>query len=562
MDAGTIQNYYKDGTKYFDQMKFPDTWKQCSEFKDGNQWPPATERTKNLPRPVINMIRFVENHKVSQILSEPIKMIFSPDETLMEDPTGENMPLVGSELFTQFSIQEWENIKQDDLNEKALNKSAEVCSGIYHYYFDDSVIKGQVNLVKGAMKGEILHPLSVMVGNPQCLDTQLQPYILIPVRDDVSNIKSRAKKAGLKPEQLAAIQGDKDIRDTSDNARYEVREKATEITCYWKEGGFIWLMKVCGEVITKEPVSTEHKLYPIARMNWYEQDKNWYGIGETEGLLANQKSINFITAMQMMSQQMSGMPKLMIKDQYIKSFNNDPAAPIMDKNPSGWSAQYLQPAMQSSNGQELVDFLLSTSKTHAGATEVSSGELAKSSQMNATAIMLLQKASAGPLDQIKKRFKRVLEEIGSIWMEFWTINYNTSRIISIKDENGQDIPQQFRGSDFKGVELSLKITAGASTEYSESIMMTSLDKFLDKNLITFEQYLENAPDSVIPFKEKLIKELKQQQSQQMQSLTPEEQQTISQLPPDQQAQALQQLNQQSQQAQQPIQGQQPQQMPQ
>ena len=142
---------------------------------------------------------------------------------------------------------------------------------------------------------------------------------------------------------LLKITGDKDIRDTSANARYEVREKATEISCYYKENGFVWLMKVCDEVVTKEPVNTEHKLYPIARMNWYKEDKNWYGIGETEGLIPNQKAVNFMTAMDMMERQLTGMPKLMLKKQYVRNFNNDSATPIMDENPNGWSAQYLQP---------------------------------------------------------------------------------------------------------------------------------------------------------------------------------------------------------------------------
>ena len=120
MDSQKIQSYYKDGEKYFSQMQFPSTWRECTEFKNGYQWTaPKTEKTKNLPRPVINMIRFVENHKVSQILSEPIKMIFSPEEVTEDD-----MTTVGAELFTQFSQQEWENIRQDDLNEEAMDKAA------------------------------------------------------------------------------------------------------------------------------------------------------------------------------------------------------------------------------------------------------------------------------------------------------------------------------------------------------------------------------------------------------------------------------------------------------
>jgi len=546
MDSSTIQNYYKDGEKYFNQMQFPTTWKECTNFKNGRQWPPKTEKTKNLPRPVINIIRYVENHKSAQILSEPVKMIFEAEEVNMEESEGVDMVAVGAELFTQFAEQEWENIRQDDLNEEALDKSSELGPGIYHYFMNNDIVKGKNNIVKGAMQGEILHPLSVMVGNPQCLDTQLQPYILVPLRDDVDNIKKRAKADGCKVEDLAKIVGDKDIKDTSDNAKFEIKEKATELILYWKENGTVWLMKVCNEVITKKPVDTEHKLYPIARMNWYKEDKNWYGIGETEGLIPNQKAINFMTAMQMMAEQLTGMPKLMLKKQYVKNFNNDSATPIMDDNPTGWSAQYLQPAYQSNKGQVLVDFLMTSSKTHAGATETASGELAKSSQMNATAIMMLQKASAVPLDQIKRRFKRTIEEIGNIWLEFWTINYNTQRIINVKDGEGEDVPQAFRGSDFRDIGLKLKIEINASAEFSESLMMNTLDKFYDKGDIGIEDYVELAPESVISYKTKILDILEKKKQAMLEqqgnvTLTPEEQTTISQLPVEQQQQALMQL---------------------
>jgi len=563
MDSGKIQNYFKLGEQYFNQMGFPDTWQECTKFKDGDQWPQATEKTKNMPRPVINIIRFIEDHKCSSILSEPIKMIFKPEEILMDEAEGIDMNIVGAELFTQFSEVEWTNVDQEGLNEEACEKAAELGAGIYHYFLDNSIVKGKVHIVKGFMQGEILHPLSVMVGNPQCLKTQLQPYILIPVRDDLESIKARAKKNGIKPDELLKIQGDKDIKDLNPIARFEVQEKANEITCYWKENGTIWIMKVCGNVVTQPPVDTEHKLYPIARFNWYKQDKNWYGMSETKGLISNQKSINFMTAIGMMREILMGMPKLMLKKGIVKNFNNDPATPIMNEAGTEWGAQYLQPPQQSGKGQELTDFLLSSTKTHAGSTETATGELSKSAQMNATAIMMLQKASAVPLDQIKKRFRRTQEEIGHIMMEFWTINYNTQRVINIKDPDGNETPTMFRGSDFKDISLKLKISIGASTEYSESLTMASLDKFLDKQLITFKQYLESAPESVIPFKEKLLKELEQQQADQGNvELTPEEQATISMLPPEQQQQAMMELQGQKAQ-QQPIQSnQQPNQQPQ
>jgi len=110
----------------------------------------------------------------------------------------------------------------------------------------------------------------------------------------------------------------------------------------------------------------------------------------------------------------------------------------------------------------------------------------------------------------------------------------------------------FRGSDFKDISLKLSITIGASTDYSESLTMASLDRFLDKQYITFKQYLESAPESVIPFKDKLIKEEEQKmaqqqdmQNQQMQQQQGQQQQA-QQMQQDQQGQAQQQQDQQVQ----------------
>jgi hypothetical protein len=210
------------------------------------------------------------------------------------------------------------------------------------------------------------------------------------------------------------------------------------------------------------------------------------------------------------------MPKLMLKQGFINNFSNDPSSVIMDNNPQGWSAQYLQPSAMTNQASELVEFLMSNSKTLSGATETATGELAKTSQMNATAIMLLQKASGVPIESIKRRFRRAMEEIGQIWLEFWTINYNTARLIAVKDDAGQEIPIEFRGADFKDIGLKLKLDIGASADYSETLIMTTLDKLYDKGAIDTQTYVELAPASVMPFKEDLKKKLEQIQTEQMQ----------------------------------------------
>jgi len=76
--------------------------------------------------------------------------------------------------------------------------------------------------------------------------------------------------------------------------------------------------------------------------------------------------------------------------------------------------------------------------------------------------------------------------------------------------------------------------------------MSSLDKFYDKDDVDIRMYAELAPESIIPFKEKLLELLDKKQQQMIAqqgnvTLTPEEQATINKLPPEQQAMAMQQL---------------------
>jgi actin-like ATPase involved in cell morphogenesis len=109
--------------------------------------------------------------------------------------------------------------------------------------------------------------------------------------------------------------------------------------------------------------------------------------------------------------------------------------------------------------------------------------------------------------------------------------------MQIDDGNGNTMRQQWRGTDFQNAGLKLKIDVGASSEYSETLTMTTLDKLHDNKEIDTKTYIELAPENIVPFKEELLKKLEQQQNQ----LTPEEQQTLSQLPPEQQQQIMQQM---------------------
>jgi hypothetical protein len=370
------------------------------------------------------------------------------------------------------------------------------------------------------MCGEIIDAVNFFPGNPQQRNVQKQPYIIITARDEVSNVRDEAKLNGLPPEQIALIQADKDTYDQAyDMARNEMNDskKVTVLTKYWKENGAIFFMKVAGNVVIKPKTPTRMKLYPLEVMQWKRRKKSIFGIGDTEGLIPNQKAINFLIAMQILSVQNTGWPKMLIKkgENGIQTNpTNSPGEILVDGGPPGtWNAQYMNPGTVTPQAQNLVDNIMTYTKEVAGANESALGEQV-SANMPASAIMMLQKAAGIPIESIKRRFYQSMENIGRIWEEFWKVYYNTDRNVTLKNNDQEPYTTIFNGSQHQDLEMELKIDIGPSSSYSESLMMTSLDKLHDNQEISLEQYLKYAPQNVIPFKDRLLKDIQKQQQQQ------------------------------------------------
>jgi hypothetical protein len=199
------------------------------------------------------------------------------------------------------------------------------------------------------------------------------------------------------------------------------------------------------------------------------------------------------------------------------------------------------PGMISQAAQGLVWDIMEYTKEASGANESSMGEQV-GAQLNASAIMMLQKAAGIPIDSIKRRFYVSMKRIGEIWEEFFKVNYNTTRLVKLKDENQDPYTASFNGSDHQDTQFELKIDIGPSSGYSESMVMNTLDKFYDKGDIDISMYLKYVPANVAPFKERMLKDIQQHQDQQQQQMTQQNQpimpnaidQLLAQLPKNEQ----------------------------
>jgi hypothetical protein len=556
-EGSKVQQNYTDGLAYIKRMGFLDAWPEYERFKAGIQWPPVTKRTENLPRPVFNIIRYIENHKVSTVMNENVRMLFSPEEMAgdgneEQEKSAEDQ---AADMFTRYSDTTWEHIKQDELNEEALESASNLGTGIWHYYWDSEVTGGNEYPYEGEMCGETIDPINIFFGNPQERRVQKQPYIIISSRDEVDSVKELAKANKVPPHMIDLIKPDSDTNNEGyDRAKVELSNstKTTVLTKYWREGKKVHFTKVCGSVVVKPKTPTGMKLYPIVIMQWERRKKSIFGVGDTEGIIPNQKAINFLMAMQLLSVQLTGWPKLVYKNGMIdpSKITNTPGEMIADASPPGSKGvDYLIPGNTSNLAMGLVDSFMEYTKSLSSAQDASTGDVGKG-QLNASAIMLLQKAAGVPIESIKKRFYRAIEDIGRVWEEFWKVKYNTTRKVTLKDDDGKPYPEEFRGTDHAEVGMNLKIDIGPSSQYSEELMMSSLDKLFDGQYITLEDYLEYAPQNVIPFRDRLLKKIeKQKQAQNIQvvmQMPPELQQLYMNSPPEVQDQMVREFTQQQQ----------------
>jgi hypothetical protein len=245
------------------------------------------------------MIKQIENHKVASVMNENIKMVFSASEVADEG----SPEFEAADLYTRYADTTWEEVKQQDLNEEALESAANVGTGVWHYYFDASQYGGNKLKYQGKLCGEVIDPVNYFPGNPQNRNVQQQPYNIITYRDLVANVRKEAESNGIGAEMLALIKSDSETQDQAyDLAKKELadKDKLTVITKYWKENGEVYFLKVASGVVVKPKTNTRLKLYPLIVMQWERRKRSIFGVGDTEILIPNQKSLNLLIAMQIL----------------------------------------------------------------------------------------------------------------------------------------------------------------------------------------------------------------------------------------------------------------------
>lgn len=525
------------------------------DFYEGRQWAAKTEATRHIPRPVVNIVKFITRSKKSSIVGAPISLVF----------TSNGNPDMARKL-TEFNKTIENEMEMDELRNKLVQEGIVKGTGVLHYYWD-SEAKGELGDFEGGVRAEIIDPLNVFFANPQEQDEQKQKWIILATRVEVNAAREMMSRKYRKNGGEKLVQPDGASALYTDEVEQDGTELVTVLTRYYRKNGEVYYERGTkstmlhdgiamtppteadaeaelkreaetaemtarnGEISSdtasgenmdagedklqdapKETLNTARRkfnLYPIVVYPYEVREKSIYGMGEVEGIIPNQKAVNFIFAMQLLSIQNLAWGKWIVKEGALlnQRLTNAPGQVVTDHTPYGVKgiSRSDEPPI-SNHPMSFMDTLLSSTRLVTGSTEVMTGETY--SGQSGQAIANLQSQALKPIQELRDRYLRANKKGARIIKQFYELFYEDKHF-EYKAEDGSFSEQSFSGMEMANSVFDISIEAGAGTPYSESLEISLLTEYLGAGYIDYPTYLELLPAQIASFKTSLLKKVQE-----------------------------------------------------
>lgn len=510
---------YKKGLDYQNKIGLRRDIPTFVNFYEGKQWPDATENTKNLPRPVINIIKMICRNKKSSILSTPVRVLFKC--------YSDN---VDTEKFNAFAQNLFKQMRQDEIDKRAIDDAVKKGSYFYHYYWDMTA-DGD-----GELRCELIDPLNIFFANPTVQDEQKQKWIIISTRAEAQAIRDSADD-GVNTDLVEA-----------DEDGY-----CTVLTRYFRRDGEVYCERATEKCQINAPFSItpdadaamrelhgdedfqkdstvngqnthtwRHKtekatLYPIVCGCYERRENSIYGLSEVEGLIPNQKAINFNIAMSLLNAQETAWGKYITLPNALKGqkISNVPGQVLVDYSGTGDGIKKMKEQNSNAFPMDTVQTIISLTRSVCGSSEVMTGEML-GSNMSGAAIAQLQAQAELPIGELRNEFWHVKQRQGMVLAQFMKLFYYESNFIKTEyGENGEPLYMcdSFSSEDFDlaAFDVTVEATGGARASASGDISM--LDECLRAGKISLESYIRAYPDSAVSNKDELLKQLEREKKE-------------------------------------------------
>lgn len=527
--AKTIWDMYEKGIEYQRMSKLSKTIPMCVKFYEGDQWPAPTERTKTLPRPVINITKMIVRNKKAGILSQKTQFVYSCND------------LDKAKEFNNFSNYICKEMNHDKLDRKAVDDGAIKGTYIYHYYWDSDAVGKHGNL-PGGVRCELIDPLCFIPENPTNDDEQAQKWIIIRTRLSLETVKSMCDK-GVDTSLIGADDNESPYKEEEQDKE----NKVTVLTRYFRKDGVVYFEKATRStiIVSARPLHPDLKtasktfedeaneegyelqeeertnsvahLYPIAVGSYDKRDKSIFGIGEVEGIIPNQKAINFNFAIQLYNVQNVWGTKYVALPNALRGqkITNDPGQLLIDYSGTGNGIKKMAEQMTNDVPIKVSDTLMGATRVVTGATEVMTGETIGANTSGA-AILQLQSQALKPIEELQQSFWNTQVKCGKILEMFFKLFYeDTTYYYKEKDDNGVESKERtkatFNGSKFIDTDFEVSVEVIAGTKGSEVSLVNALDNLLQQKQIDLKTYFELYPHNALPNKSQILADIQKRE---------------------------------------------------
>lgn len=492
-----------------------------ARFYSGNQWYGVSGGND---RPLVrhNIIKRIGDFKMSQIAANKINVSFSAQGVNKESGKSDLKKAIKNGSSFEGEADEREinavcaalgehfaltalRVDLQSLSARILRNSYISGTGVLYTYFDGSADTGLTedgNKIKGDLACEVLDIADVYFGSSSEPDVQSQPYIILAGMQDKEALLCAARQYGSE-EAVANLKPDEDGRVLVLTKLFKVNGgKETTVHC----------IKVTEDGFLRREYDTRLHLYPISVFRFGESDNSAYGESEITYLIPNQIAINRMITASVWSNIANGMPIMLVNGDTVSGeITNDPGQIIKifgsNEDVAGAVKYVSLPESGAGIGAAAGD-LIETTLTQSGANPAILGDEAA---QNASAISKLQSAALLPLSVLKWRFREFNTQTARIWADFW-LNLYGNRKIRIEDESGVwYFP--FDAKRYRGVCITATADFAAPENFTPEEKVSALTGLYEKGVITAAQYISRLPDSLIPEKAALLRNLKENENE-------------------------------------------------
>lgn len=512
-----VWQLYQRGKSYLYMMNvYSDTDKNHRMY-NGNQWEGL--KIKSIEPVQLNFIKPVVKYKVAVINQNLWGIVYNPDNF------EEDFRDTASQLCKLLNLKAaniWEKDRMD-IKIRKISKEAAINDEAPMYLRYDNDKKMPIS--------EKISKNDIYYGDENNSEIQTQPYILIRQRKSVIEARNLAASEGVPKEELEKIIGDNQTwEEAGDQAKYEVDDKVTIITKFYKNNGKVYYTMATRYLDIIKDENSGLTRYPISHMLWEDKEGSARGEGEVRNLIANQIEVNKTLMRRALVAKQTAYPQKIVN---VDAIENPSAVDtvggtikVKGKQVEDVKKMFAttQPMQMSSDVELLQNDLIKTTRELAGAGDITTGAV-NPETASGKAILAVQNASQQPLVEQMASLKDFIEQIALIWLDM-IITYNPNGLIlqdkSINQITGEETitPIKVNEEALTKLKASVKIDItpiSAYDKYAQELSMENLLKggwFSPQKIGQLETYVEALPDNSTMPKQQLLELIKKVKAKQ------------------------------------------------